>query len=554
MSQKPPHVHETDVYLETNNATAHSPGRQAPAGNRFRTLLQPLVVGLMVSCIALAVTQCLQRFAPDWNKTYFLLIPLLAAFMGHTTYRVTRERYPSEADRRHRQIIELALIFLLTKAATYLNHTLPEIWDNIRHWPKDIFYLFDPETLIAFALACTAWFAAALTARDLDAVADPLLYKGETGPMERLNRRFLTGGVVLLFISGLARIDIISLLKPDRPAIHGLALNVLVYFVLGLIVLGQVRFTWLNRLWEQQKYHVAGVLQKTWLRYSVLFLLIALGLAFVLPTQYTVGLLDIARWIIAAIVYLATLIVALITALISFVASLFQTGKDGAVPSAMPSPTLPPLLTEPTSAGPSLPWLNVLRSVIFWVIVLGAMGYIVYSYLKERPEILPTIRAFKVTRMVRGWWHTLRTWWQGMRHAIRTTLPALSLDFLRRKASRQHTSMTRRKGEAWREQIFYSYLETLDRAREVGFPRHDTQTPDEYHRTLEPHLPEAQAELTALTAAFVEARYSTHPVDAHDVDRLQINARHVRAALDKLRAVSRRPSAVSDQPSATTES
>jgi len=505
-------------------------------GFDFRRVLHPLIIGIMVGCIALSVVQFLQRIAPAWNSAYLLIAPILAAFAGHHTYRIAQTRYHSAADRQRLQIIELIVIFLLLKAGSYLDHTLPEIWYDIRRWPEDPFYFLDFQTLTAFALACAAWFSAAITARDLEAVADPLLYKGETGPMERLHRRFLTGGMALLFFSGLARIEIVTLLEPNRPAIRGLALNVLVYFVLGLLVLGQVRYTWLNRLWEEQKYKVSGALNKTWLSYTALFLLIALAVAFVLPTEYTVGLLDIAGFIFSIIAYVVIAVFTLIAALVNFLLSLFF--KAETEPQVLP-PRPPPLISaaplQPTPDS-TIPWLALLRSVVFWIVALGAIFYVAYSYLKERPEILRAFKGLKVTQMALRWWNAAQRWWRGIQRTFHTKMPVLSLNFLRRKASRQEVRLARRKGTALREQIFYDYLETLERARTEGFPRRDAQTPYEYHHTLGPNLPEAHAELTALTEAFVEARYSAHPIDADDVATLRTNARRVRAALDKLRA------------------
>lgn len=547
MSQKPLQVHEADAYIKY--PVADAPDEPPASGFDFRPL-QPLIVGIMVGCIAIAITEFLHQIAPDWNSTYFLVTPILAAFAGHTTYHVARKRYRSGSDRLRLQIIELAFIFVLLKTATYLDNTLPEIWENIRQWPEDIFYLFDLETMAAFAIACAAWFSAALTARDLEAVANPLLYKGEAGPMERLSQRFLAGGMALLFFSGLARIEIATLLEPDRPSIRGLALNVLIYFVLGLIVLGQVRFIRLNRLWELQKYKVASTLNKTWLKYSLLFVLAALVIAFVLPTQYTVGLLDIVGIIISAIVRFVLLIFTLVSTLVSLLLSfLFRTPVETETLPAMPTPV--PVDIPQQTPGAVIPWLPLLRSAVFWIIALGAILYVVYSYLKERPELLRTLKAFKVIQIAQQWWRGIRTWWRGVRRTLRTKLPTLSLNFLRRKATHQDTRSARRKREALREQMFYDYLETLDRAREEGFPRRDAQTPYEYHRTLDPNLPDVHTELTALTEAFVEARYSTHPVDKDDVARLRANAQSVRAALDKVHAVSHQPSAISQQPSAS---
>ncbi len=526
MNPQMPPIHEADACIENQSA--------APVSNPYRRNKLPvLMVGLMVGCIAFAVTELLHRWAPTWNGTYFLLVPILAAFAGHATYRITYERYGSAADRQRIQRLELALIFLLLKIATYLDNTLPEIWNAIRRWPTNPLDFFDVETLVAFALAGAAWFAAAHTTRDLEAVADPEMYRGETGPMERLNRRFLWGGMILLLISGIARVEVAALLRPDRAAIPGLALNVLVYFVLGLTMLGQVRRVWKSRLWEQQHYHISGVLQKTWLSYSLIYLAIALLIAFVLPNRYTLGLFDLVGYVVTAIGYLATLVYMVFAALFRLLISpLFKSDDTINLPS-LPESTPPPFEIEPSS-GVSIPWLPILRSVIFWVVALGAIGYIVYSYFKDRPELWRAFKTFKIIQTARSWWRALRLWWRNLRRQVRQKLPAFSLNFLRRKATRPEAAAVRRKREALREQVLYSYLETLDHARAEGFPRRDSQTPYEYQHVLDPNLPTAHTELDALTRAFVEARYSDHPVTPDDVARQQANARSVHAALDQL--------------------
>ena len=488
----------------------------------------------MVGCIALAFVQYAHQVAPDWNGTFLLLAPVLAAFAGHTSYRALRRRYVSGSDRLRLEIFELIIIFLLIKATTYFDSTFAEIWQDVRRWQDDVLLFFDMETLVTFALAAAAWFSTRAITRDLEAVADPLLYKGEASPMERLNKRFLIGSLILLFFSGLARIEIASLLNPDRPNVSGLALNVLVYFVLGLIVLGQVRFTWLRRLWQQQKFTITGELGGRWLRYTLVFLAIALLIAFILPTQYTVGLLDLARYVLSAIGYIITVIVGIFMLIINLLLSLLFPKSDEVIsgPATPSRPIAPPLLETPSEP---VPWLLLLRSILFWVIALGTVFYIVRSYLRDRPDLLESLKRFRVTQIARRWWCALTTWWRGFRRAVHDKLPSLSLNFLRRKDARRDAHQARRKGQALREQIYYYYLDTLDRAKDEGLPRSETQTPYEYQQTLEPNLPEAQHDVETLTEAFVAARYSEHPITEEDIRRLQTTVKHVHAALDERR-------------------
>ena len=523
-----PRVHETDDYLE------HGVDEVAPPESEKRShdALVPLIVGVMVGCIALSVAQVIEQVAPDWNSAYFVVAPVLSALAGYATHRLGHRRFISSTERLRLQLFELAVIFLLLKIASFMDNTLPEIWAEVSRWQNDILLFFDMETLTAFALAAAGWFSGWLTIRDLEAVADPLLYKGETGPMERLNKRFLIGGIVLLFFSGLARFEITTLLDPNRPHVSGLVLNVLVYFVLGLAVLGRVRFTWLQRMWKQQKFKVAGELNGLWLRYSVLFLTVALIIAFILPTQYTVGLLDIARLILSAIGFVIALIVSFFTLLWSLLVSLLFPKSE----TTMPTPEVFARATPPNPIGglsEPVPWLLLLRSVLFWVIALGAIFYVVWSYLRDRPDLLKTVKRFRLTQIVRTWWRALASWWRDFRKTVRENLPAISLNFLRRKRARGGTRNARRKGQALREQVFYYYLDILDRARDEGIPRRTTQTPYEYQATLNPNLPEAHDEIASLTQMFVTARYSDHQITGEDVQRLQTTVKHVRDALDR---------------------
>ena len=84
-----------------------------------------------------------------------------------------------------------------------------------------------------------------------------------------------------------------------------------------------------------------------------------------------------------------------------------------------------------------------------------------------------------------------------------------------------------------REQVFYYYLDTLDRARDVGLPRRDTQTPYEYQSTLDPNLTEAHNALDHLTETFIAARYSEHSITEEDVQHLKTTTKQVHGALDR---------------------
>ena len=86
-----------------------------------------------------------------------------------------------------------------------------------------------------------------------------------------------------------------------------------------------------------------------------------------------------------------------------------------------------------------------------------------------------------------------------------------------------------------RERIRYFYLSTLRRAREQGIPRSPDQTPYEYENILDSTVPDAQAEVAALTEAFVEAHYSEHPVDAEQANDVQNHWQQLRRTLQQIK-------------------
>src|SRR5437660_1327716 len=64
-----------------------------------------------------------------------------------------------------------------------------------------------------------------------------------------------------------------------------------------------------------------------------------------------------------------------------------------------------------------------------------------------------------------------------------------------------------------REQIQRYYADAVQNASRHGIDRHPAQTPNTYLPCLEASLPESGDAPAALTAAYIEARYSPHPID-----------------------------------------
>jgi hypothetical protein len=177
------------------------------------------------------------------------------------------------------------------------------------------------------------------------------------------------------------------------------------------------------------------------------------------------------------------------------------------------------------------PWLDYLRSIVVWVIVVTMVVYVLVSYFRERPELIQALTSLRPIRALRRWWAALRGRVGGWMSDLNARLPRDLLQRWFSRAAAPPFNFFRLGGASPREQIAYYYLSLLRRAEQSGFARRPAQTPDEYQPTLDAELPTAQTDTEAMTREFIEARYSPHPVQAEQARRVRSAWERVRAAL-----------------------
>ncbi|MCP4538302.1 MAG: DUF4129 domain-containing protein [Chloroflexi bacterium] len=508
--------------------------RSAWGENVFR----PLAVGVMVGCIALSLADLVNLFFPALNRILLVGGCVLAAMEAHYSYRLIRSREMRGSDVMRFRVIEVAMIFILLKIGGYVGDRWIDIMADIRAWPYAPLSIFlDPETSVAFLLAFFSWLASIQTTKDLEQIGEPPehtpLY---VFPQERLANRFFVGGVVLLIIAGIARLGIATLLDTSHPSVPGMVLNVLLYFLLGLTMLGQSHFTRLYRLWQGQKVQVAEDLASHWIRYSLIFIGLAALIAFLLPTSYTFSLLEVA----STLIYILGYIVTMIGMFLSFLIGLFFLPfawlfGDESSPETMPQlPQLSPEIVPPATGSVAPNWWEILRSLVFWVAALGMVIYVIRSYLHDRPELLTALTAFKPVRLLRDFLTALWRRLTGLMEAVSARLPRRLRRQVRPESPESPFNLFRLGAMSPRERILYYYLSILRRADRVGLSRRRAQTPNEYDAVLGPHLDQAQREMTQLTQAFVEARYSRRTFDHEQDRRIRTRWQQVKSALRAL--------------------
>jgi hypothetical protein len=513
---------------------------------QLEKVFRALVVGVMAGCVAWSLVQLILLFSPAWNPAYLVAGCVLASLEAYYSYWLLQTPRMRGADVLRFRVVELSLIFLSLRIGRFVGKSGSEILAEIQSWPHQPTLMFDLETMAAFVLALLCWMAATETARDLRVIGEPPeWHRGHVFPIQRLTGRFFSGGAVLLAATGLARLGSTSeLLNLRRPSVRGLILNVLIYFLLGVVMLGQARFVELRRRWQGQDMQMADDVPGRWIRYSLSFIGLAALLAFVLPTGFALGLLDVAAsslGVIGAVLYyVASLLITILFLPLVLLIWLLSTllGARRSPPRAqLPSFEPPPPGPE---GGGTMGWLEIVQALVFFAAVLGGVFYVVRSYLRDHPELreaLVTLRPIRVLR--RGWaafWRWLRAWTARLGQTVKENLPRR----LPRRLSRSELPgapfrFFRLGALSPRERVLYYYLSILRRAGKQGFPRRHHQTPREYYAALEPDLPQAQDEMEALTEAVMEARYSRHEVEPEQARWVRTNWERVKAALRTLK-------------------
>jgi len=399
-------------------------------------------------------------------------------------------------------------------------------------------------------LAVLSWLAATATASDLESLGEPPeRSRTYVPPAQRLANRFFWGGGVLLAATGLALIGRTLASPGDRTltglvaslrgsSATGLAFNVLLYFILGVVMLGQVRSDALGRRWREQGIPVDRVLPRRWTRASLALVGLAALLAFLLPAGYSVGLLDLVGsvilWAAAVLSYLGAVIVFIGAFLCTpLMALLFRSDATRSEPVP---PRFEPPVPPAQAAGPTADWVLLMRSVLFWALIAGGVLYVIRAYLHDHPELSASLARFRPLQALRHLWLAilglLGRWKQTVQQRLPSRAVRRPVDLRERS---QRGRFFRLGALSPRERVLYYYLSILRRAGRLGYPRRPPETPYEYDSSLEPHLREAHQEMDALTDAFVEARYSQHAVESARSRLVRGDWKRVKAALRSLR-------------------
>src|SRR5918998_1768278 len=312
----------------------------------------PLALGLLFGAVVGAMTGLMRLFAPGWDGTPLVLLCVLATLAGYYSYHFIQHSLLRVSGAPTFRLVEAAILLLLLQVVTNASEGRANPLTNL---PR-----LDYQTLLASGMLLFVWLEAGQVARDLDQLGEP----PDPGPhyvppSERLAGRFFGGGAILLIATGLSYVGLRELLDLSRLSAVGVLPNVLLYFLLGTAMLAQVHYALQRYRWQEQGLAVAPTVSRRWTSYSLAFLGLAILLAALLPTRYTLGLLDVLRAALGLLILAAQFVLFLILYVFMWLLSLVLPAVQ--VPSApvMPAgPLTPPAPLSPDGAGGGSDWLG----------------------------------------------------------------------------------------------------------------------------------------------------------------------------------------------------
>jgi len=550
MDRKPPKV-EADLRQGLQDGGENALVERDWGQITLEEAVRPIAIAAMLTCICISLAQVVALVAPRWPGRFFTLLAFLVSLESIHAQRLISRSGPSQRDWWRFRFVEWVVILLVVRLGTSLGRGTQGLMADVASWSADLTTFLDLGFVAASVLMATFWGLAMLLSRamqELEAspierepsITDPDFYlrstmprRGRTDRQARLHiivTTFFWGGAVILLLSGFAQVDVRDLVLLRHSRSSGVILNVMAYFLIGLLLIGQAQYTILRANWELASIPILGRLGKRWTLLVASFLLLVALASALLPVSYSVGLLQAVSTAVAWLAVAIMQVVSLLLLVLSTILSLLLGRSSGSPTQStrQPTPSLPP--PPPSVANEPWPWWGVVRSLIFWVILTGVVGYSLLHFARDRWGLLRGISVGRLLAWLRGLWRSLRS-------RTRSTASRIRQGIVQRLASRRRRGETRAprylslRRLSPRGLVRYYYLSILRRTSRQGFGRPPCSTPLEYQETLARELPDAADQVAQLSWAFVEARYSEHPISSQDAGAVKGAWRLVKRAL-----------------------
>ena len=510
----------------------------------------------MIYVTILSILDMVRAAGLPWRGGYLAVAVSLLPVETYISLRMIRRRELRGSDLSRFRLAEAVSLLVVLELLRFLWQGLPALGGRVER-------LFDFEFFFAAVVLLTYWSIASAMLRWLEEieyqpqekpppvtspeydlwVSSRARHVQHTAAFQRVLAMFLAGGIFILVVAGLARVDPRAIIDFQRGTIRALIGHVLIYFILGLALVAEARLSLLHTRWQHEDVSISPTVARRWPVLVGGLLLISVLIALLLPVNYSVGLLEAVAYginlIVSAVITLLYVLLYLLSLLLYPFQWLIGQARGGGNEPPPPRFEAP---QQAAPAGPAPPLLDLLKTLLFWAVTIGIVAYALYNFAREHGadlNRLPLLRP--LLRLLGALGNMFALLWRRARQAQRRLAIGLARRRRAAAAERARRRLLRLGGLSPRQLVQYYYLSTVHRAASAGFRRRPSQTPEEYSAGLARNLPDVHEDLSTLTSAFVEAKYSEHPVEQEQARGLRPYWQRVKEALRRWRQERKTP-------------
>jgi hypothetical protein len=408
--------------------------KEHAAGNWWvENLFRPALIAGMVACLTAPLVFGLHSLIPAWGGTYFFFFAFLASLEGILSERALEKRRITGWAYYGSRAAEALILLLLLKLANYIPLGFDRLLADAQLWASEPYLLLSGLDLYLGTVFLVLWMGSLYVARmvkelDVEEVKEPPppdktspeYYLWLTKPsavrdrqetLAWLTETILWGGVAMLLASVAIHLFVASA--------QVLAVPTLIYFALGIALLSQARFSVIYAGWKAQSIDVQPGIARRWLVWAALFLVGVALVALMLPTYYSMGPLKALLAFLGMVYGVLSFVISLILFLLILpLALLFPQIETPAPPLLEPMPFPTP---EAGTGSVSPPWLEIMASIVFWLVVLAIVSYALVRFLRDRVGLPAEGEEGEKT-----WWGRFLAWlrslWWAWRREVQVRL------------------------------------------------------------------------------------------------------------------------------------
>ncbi|MDX9991237.1 MAG: DUF4129 domain-containing protein [Anaerolineales bacterium] len=523
--------------------------------NTFRWVSR-LLVAVMLACAAQTFVTLLGQIFSGWNPWYLSLAAFLIGLARLGSYSRLRKIDPLGVEWFQYFGAIWFIILVGLRVMVGLSRGWTAFLAELPRWPEDINAIFPADFALALVVALVVWFLADYFAEllakfDLDFVRlqkeVPDLAEAALPPVRsRLLSLTLSIGIFLVILTAVMRIDLraagnAELVILQLPTLAGGGTSTLLYFMLGLALFSLTHFMDLQARWGLNDVPVGAGLAGRWAQYSLVFLAVLVLVVSLLPTSYSMGFLSglgyALKLVLQVLFFIVQFVFAVFVFLVNSLSNLFRQEpilEEAPLPDFKPPEFFQAASAEPADPGLTPLWMESLQQLFFWVVLLAVVAFAVRQILLQNDELLAELRRVPIFGLLAGWWQHVRSFFaragEGLREAVQAQAERLRVRRAAGQPARGWINLGRLDP---RRKVYFYYQAFLRRSAESGLPRSRSQTPSEYAQRLDVALPESEPDIAALTAAFIEARYTRQQIAPQQASLAQRTWQRLRKALRK---------------------